>query len=206
VVHDENGHAVKNAKVGLIDLSLPENQPDRRAWLLDAYTEQRDQSFLFKNVPVGKYLLVFNPDGPRSGQLFDVPFESTYYPHGTSRRGAQALEVTSTSVHLTAKNLIIGKPVSLRPVVVRVHFPDGAPMITAVVHAIGEPIEDGGLPWTFSAVASLQQKGVVRFLAPSNRKLRIDIRDWHGRDLKKPYVSTHTAGLAVIEQEFVIVP
>ena len=72
-VNDENGHTVKNAKVGLIALSPPKNQPDGRAWLLDAYTGQSDQGFLIKNVPVGRYLLIFNPEGPRSGRLFDMP-------------------------------------------------------------------------------------------------------------------------------------
>jgi hypothetical protein len=204
-VWDGKGHPVKDARVGLIDLDHPPSDPDRHPWLLSAYTEQPDQSFLFKNVPLGRYLLVFNPDGPRSGELFDTPYESTYYPHASSRSQAQTIEVTNAEMRLAPRDLVIGAPVSFRPVVVRVRFPDGTPMPTAVVHAVGEPIEDGGVPWTFVKVAS-SKDGVVRFQAPSNRKLRIDIRDWHGRDLKKTYASTHAPGPAAIEQEFVIVP
>jgi len=47
---------------------------------------------------------------------------------------------------------------------------------------------------------------VVRFQAPANRKLRIEISDWHGRDLKKTYASTHAPGASAIDQEFVVVP
>jgi hypothetical protein len=206
LVWDGKGHPVRNAKVGLIDLDLPAGERDRHVWLLDAYTEEPDQSFLFKNVPMGRYLLVFNPDGPRSGERDHMPFESTYYPHASTRRDAQTIEVTSTGVRLTTKDLVIGKPVGFRPVVVRVHFPYGAPMTTAAVYAVGEPIEEGGVPWTFFRVAGSKEEGVVRFQAPANRKLRIEIRDWHGRDLKKAYRSTHAAGMAAIDQEFVIVP
>jgi hypothetical protein len=47
-----------------------------------------------------------------------------------------------------------------------------------IEHAIGDPIEENGVPWTFSRVASAPNEGEVRFQASANRKLRIEIRDW----------------------------
>jgi len=217
LVLDKKGRALSHAEVGLIDLSRPgtgprldpTQGPELNAWLKKTYIEE-DRRFVFRNVPIGKYLLVFNPAGPRAEWPSDLPLESTYYPHGTSRREAQTIEVTRTNVHLTAKNLIIGKPVKFRPVEVSVRFPDGARMKTAVVHAEEEPIEEGGVPWTFAEAVSTPgpggKDGVFRFNVPANRKLRIYISDWHGRDLKKKYESTYTAGTAAIQQVFVIVP
>ena len=54
------------------------------------YTEQPDHSFRFNDVPIGRYLLEFNPDGPQSGQLADRRFETTFYPQGTSRLQVKA--------------------------------------------------------------------------------------------------------------------
>ena len=113
--------------------------------------------------------------------------------------------MTQPNTQLTNRDLIIGQPVSFRPVVVRIRFPDGAPMSWAVVRATGDAPE-GDLPWTFSQVASVNGKGVVRFKAPANRKLRIEVRDWYGRDLKKAYIATYEVGLEPIEREFVVEP
>jgi hypothetical protein len=187
------------ARVGLIDLDRPQISTH-------AFSNQHDQGFLFKNVPLGRYVLVFNPEGPQTGGLYDKPLESTYWPHGMSRSEAEAIEVTGAGVHITAKNLTGGEPVTFRPVVVRVNFPDGAPMTTAVVNVVGEPVDRGDLAWTFAKIAGREDNGVVRFRAPTNRTIRIDIRDWYWRDLKQPYTAIHRAGTSPIDQSFVIVP
>jgi hypothetical protein len=36
--------------------------------------------------------------------------------------------------------------------------------------------------------------------------LRIEVRDWYGRDLKGVYASTHEPGRATITQEFIVTP
>lgn len=198
-VRDRNGHPIWEAKVGLIDLDRPQISTH-------AFTELHDQGFLFKNVPLGRYVLVFNPEGPQTGGLYDMPLESTYWPHGMSRSEAEAIEVTAAGLHITAKNLTVGEPVSFRPVVVRANFPDGAPMTTAVVNAVGDPAERGDVAWTFAKIAGREDNGVVRFRAPTNRTIRIDIRDRHWRDLKQSYTAIHRAGTSPIDQSFVIVP
>ena len=206
MVWDDKGNAVQNANVALIDLDRKPQGSDSHAWFMQAYTEQPDKSFLFKNVPMGRYLLVFNPDGPRSSEFLAMPFESTYYPHGDSRREARPIEVTRTTAHLVHRDLVTGKPVTFRPVVVRAQFPDGVPMGWAVVRATGEPVGDGDVLWTFSKVTGAGKDSTVRFQAPTNRKLRIEIIDWYGRDLKKAYVATYAAGTEPIAREFVITP
>ena len=58
-VRDKDGQPMKNVKVGLIDVSDSiDPQRYRRA-----YTDQADLTFRFMNVPIGRYLLVANPDG-----------------------------------------------------------------------------------------------------------------------------------------------
>jgi len=205
-VWDENGQPVKNAKVGLIDLDRQQRDSDGHAWFDHAYTERADMTFTFKNVPLGRYLMVFNPDGPRSGALFDLPFESAYYPLNGTRTNARTVEVKSDGVHLTGMDLTIGKRVEFRQVVVRVRFPDGKPMKTAQIRCIGLPREDGALPWTIQKVALESENGSVQFLVPADRKLQIEVKDWYGRDLKRTYTSTHEPGLTTVTQEFVITP
>ncbi len=157
-------------------------------------------------MPIGRYLLVFNPDGPHSGTLIgDLPYESTYYPLNARRTEAKIINVTAGGTHLTRMDLTIGKTVEFREVSVHVHFPDGSPMKTAAVECIALPIEQNGFPLNFHQVA-LETNGTVHFSVPANRKLKIEIKDWYGRDLRKPYTSTHEASSSPITQEFVVVP
>ena len=99
-----------------------------------------------KDVPLGRYPLEFNPDGPKSGQLGAQSYETTFYPQGTSRQYAKTIEVTRTGVHLTAMDVVIGSSVSFRPVAFRVTFPDGTSMSWAEVRVKGDP--DRGEPRT----------------------------------------------------------
>jgi hypothetical protein len=205
-VWDEMGQPVKNAKVGLIDLDRFPSDSDRHAWFDHAYTEQPDRTFRFKDVPIGRYLLVFNPDGPNSSGLFDLPLESTYYPLASTRASARPIAVESGGVHLTGMDLVVGKRVEFRHVIVRVRFPDGTPMKTAQIGCVGLPLELGDLSWRLQRVTKENEDGSVEFLAPADRKLQLEIRDRYGRDLKKTYTAAHEPGSATITQEFVVTP
>jgi hypothetical protein len=154
----------------------------------------------------GRYLLMFNPDGPRSGDPSDSPFGSTYYPAGATRAGARTIEVKSGGVHLTGMDLIAGKRVAFRQVNVRVRFPDGAPMRTVQIRCIGLPSQEGDLPWILEKNPLRSDNGVLQFRAPANRKLQLEVRDAYGRDLKASYTSTYEPGLTTITQEFVVIP
>ena len=201
-VWDERGQPVKNAQVGLMDLDHPPVDPDQHAWFDRAYAED-DGMFELQNVPLGRYSLIFNPDGPRSGALFDLPYESTYYPLSSGRADAGIIEISSAGVHLVGRDLVVGKKVEFRHVMVAVKFADGLPMKTAHIRCVGSPVREGELPWVYQH-AVLQ--GSIEFLAPANRKLRLEVTDWHGREMKESYVSTHDAGAAGIKQEFTVRP
>jgi hypothetical protein len=205
-VRDENGRPIKNARVGLIDLDRPQSDSDGHAWFDHAYTERAGTTFSFENVPIGRYLLVFNPDGPRSGTLFDLPFESTYYPLNGTRTTAKIVEVKSGGVHLTGMDLIAGKRVDFRHVVVRVRFPDGTPMKTAQINCTALPRGDDGFPCTIQRVAPDSDDSSMQFLAPVDRTLQIEVKDRYGRDLKRTYISTHDPGSTTVTQEFVVTP
>ncbi len=205
-VWDATGQPLEGAEVGLIDLDRPPPRPDSHAWFDHAYTEAPEMSFTFENVPIGHYLLVFNPDGPRSGAPSDWPFESTYYPSGATRATARTVEVNSGGVHLTGMNMVAGKRVAFRQVMVRVRFPDGTPMKTAEIRCIGLPARAGDLPWIFRKTPLRSENGVVQFPAPANRKLQLEVRDAYGRDLKASYTSAYEPGLTTITQEFVVIP
>jgi hypothetical protein len=199
-IWDDRGQPIENAKIGLIDIEQPQEKSVTHVWFDRAYTEQPDGTYRFENVPVGRYLLVFNPDGPKA----DSPFESTYYPLASSRNAARVIEVRSDTVHLTGMDLIIGTRVDFRQVNVKVRFPDGSPMETAQVRCIGLPSEIEDFPWIDDKVALTS--GSAQFSAPANRSLRIEVRDWYARDLKATYASTHEPGTTAITQDFVVKP
>lgn len=202
-VWDNRGQPLQQARVGLIDLDRPPPKEPARAWFRTAYPEQPDGSFLFKNVPLGRYLLAFNPDGPQAAGYEPLPLESTFYPNGVGRDQAQVIEIDAANRRLVARDLIVGPPVAFRPVTVKVRFSDGSPMSTGVIHIIGEPVEAGGIAWYGRAHLSKDQKE-ANFRVPVNRKFSISIRDWHGRDLPKKYESTHLPGSAPVTKEFII--
>jgi hypothetical protein len=161
---------------------------------------KKDGSFSFSGVPLGRYLLVANADGPQSGRLFDVPYERTYYPLGSSRASAKVIEIGANHVHLTGMDLVIGAPVALRKVVVDVHFPDGSPMKTAYVECSGEL--EGDIIW-YQTRAGVK---ATECTAPVNRKLHIVVKDQYGRDLGGDYSAGFEPGTTPITKEFVIKP
>lgn len=194
MVWDGKAQPVRDAQVGLIDLDR--KNAEGPPWFATAWAEQNDGSFLFKNVPVGRYRLAFNPEGPSSPTEFHgLRNERTYYP--------RTIEVASSGVHLKGMDLEMGKPVELREVFVRVRFPEGEPMKTALVECVGDPLTEDDVSWSRRGVVS---SGVITFHAPVNRTLRIKVSDSHGRDLGRSYAATHKPGAAPIKEEFVVVP
>jgi hypothetical protein len=207
-VLDESGKPMKDMQVGLIDLDRPPSKSGRHAWFARAYTNNPNMSYTFKNVPIGRYLLLSNPDGPHPGKLAYLSLESTLYPLNSSRANALPIEVKSSGVHLTGIDLIAGKSVEFRRVSVRVVFPDGMKMKTAEVVCTGLPLQEGDIPWIDRAYATLSNAadGSIEFLAPANRKLQLEVRDDYGRNLKGVYTSLHEAGVTPITQEFIVTP
>ncbi len=183
-VWDKDGQPVKSAKVGLIDLSDPIDSQRYRT----AYTDQADLTFRFKNVPIGRYLVVAGPDG-----LLD-----------RARANSEVIEIKSAGVHLSGMDLKVGERAELRPVTVRVRFPDGAPMKTAQVRCLGLPRGEGEAVWSVAGAAEMD--GAIKLMAPANRQLKIEVRDAYGRDLKETYSSLHEPSSAPITQEFVVIP
>ncbi len=200
-VLDERGQAVRELKVGLIDLDRqPSSGVNRSIWFPHRRLDQPDSTFQFENVPAGRYLLILNPDGPRSD---GSPLESTYYPSGATRADAKIVQIKPSGTHLTGMDLVAGKPVEFRDVYVGVQFSDGKPMETAHVRCTALPLQAGDVAWI--AEQSITN-GSVHFFAPSNRKLLLEISDRYGRDLKRAYSSTHEPGSTQIMQEFVVTP
>jgi hypothetical protein len=72
-----------------MQFAAAESFPNRT---LRTCTGEPDHSFVFKDVPLGRYLLEFNPDGPQSGQLGAQSYETTFYSQGTSRQHAKTIE------------------------------------------------------------------------------------------------------------------
>lgn len=204
-VKDPEGRPLKKGQVGLIDLdrvSSPQSDKDR--WRGEDFEPSSGQ-FHFQNVPLGRYLLVFNPNGPHQTRFGSDPRESTYYPNGATRAQAQTIEIKAAGMHVTGIDLIAGPPVALRPVSVEVRFPDGTPMTTASILIEGEPIEPGGRPW-LARQSIWEEQTTARFHVPVNRKFRISVTDSHGRDLNKVYQSTHLPAYSPIHQRFTVDP
>jgi hypothetical protein len=199
-VLDDRGQPLEHAAVGLIRLSgvAPSGQ---EAIFSSTDTRGSDMSFTFTNIPLGRYLIVFNPGGPSSRWTF----ESSYYPLGASRAAARAVELNSVGVHLTGLDLAAGKRVGFREVTVRVRFSDGAPMSAARVESAGLPLSEGNSRWFHVALVETKT-GLARFSAPANRSLELKVTDPYRRDLRAEYRSKHEAGTTPIHQEFVIRP
>jgi hypothetical protein len=203
-VFDDRGQPLKGAEVGLIRLDrVP--APEQPTIVARAYTEEADTSFKFTNIPLGRYLIVFNPGGPTSNSWLGLPFESTYHPPGATRTSARTVEVNSPGAHLKGMDLAVGNRVSFRQVTVRVRFPDGVPMTTAIVDCVGVPLGQGDSPWFDDAMVD-RETGLARFSAPANRELELKVGDSYGRNLKAVYRSKHEAGTTPIHEEFVVRP
>lgn len=191
-VWDQQGQPI-SAKVGLIDLDHPDLE----------YPTYSRHTFRFEDVPLGRYLLMYNPDGPSPNRR-ENSFESTYYPGASSRVAALPIEIKSSGVHLEAMDLIVGKPVEFRQVTVHVRFPDGTPMEHAIVECVGSPLEQDESECSYRG-ATLKD-GDVQFSVPVNRKFRIEIKDRYGRDLKASYISQYEPGRTPITKEFIVKP
>ncbi len=202
-VRDHKGRVVIDASVALIDLDSPQPDP-REAFWFRKFVRKKTARFEFTDMAIGRYLLISNPDGPNG--VLNAPYEATYYPLASSRSNAQVIEINHAGTHLTGMDLVLGESVRLREVVVSVHFPDGAPMDTARVYCTGLPRKAGDLPWLFSQGTIYGNLGIIRFSAPSDRKLHIEIEDFYRRPLEAVYSSTHEPGISRIRQEFVIKP
>jgi hypothetical protein len=183
---DSQGRTVKKAQVGLIDVDSPGKA------LALAYVKD-DGSFLFRHVPLGRYHLKYNPNGPEP----ESPYESTYYPRGAaSQADAKTIQIRSNGIHLLGMDLRIGPPVPFRQVTAKAVFPDGEPMTTAWVRFTCEPSCPEG--------KHVNHEGVARLDVPVNRKVRLEVLDWHLRDMKASYVSTHEPGSQPIHQTFTV--
>ncbi len=152
------------------------------------YTDQANLTFRFKSVPIGRYLLISNPEGPQSD---GSPFESTYYPLNKTRANTEVIEVKSAGVHLGGMDLKVGERAEFRRVTVRVRFPDGVPMKTAGVRCLGLPRGEGEAVWSVAGAAG--KDGAIKLMI-------------YGRDLKGTDSSLHEPGSAPITQEFVVIP
>lgn len=202
-VRDHKGRVVTDASVALIDLDHPQPDPREPVWFRREFVE-KTALFTFSDVAIGRYLLISNPDGPIAFR--DGPYETTFYRLASSRPDAQVIEIKHAGTHLTGMDLVRGESVTLREVVVNVRFPDGAPMDTAKVYCTGLPRKKGDLPWLYNQWTIHGYQGIIRFSAPSNRKLRLEIEDVYRRPLKAVYSSTHEPGISPIRQEFIIEP
>jgi len=202
-VRDHKGRVVIDASVALIDLDHPQPNPREAIWFRE-FVHKKTARFEFDDVAIGRYFLISNPDGPNG--VLDAPYETTFYPLASSRSDAQVIEIKHAGTHLTGMDLVLGESVTLREVVVNVHFPDGAPMDTAKVYCTGLPRKAGDLPWLFNHWTIHGNQGIIRFSAPSDRKLRLEVEDVYRRPLKAVYSSIHEPGISPIRQEFVIEP
>jgi hypothetical protein len=203
-VRDHKGRVVIDARVALIDLEHPQPDPREAVWFRREFVEEKTARFTFNDVAIGHYLLISNPEGPNG--VPDAPYETTFYPLASSRSDAQVIEIKHAGTRLTGMDLVLGESVTLREVVVHVHFPDGAPMDTAKVYCTGLPSKQSDLPWLFNHWTIHGDQGIIRFSAPSNRKLRLEVEDVYRRPLKAVYSSTHAPGISPIRQVFVINP
>lgn len=206
-VLDAGGKPVPGAQAGLIawrdrawDATTLRSSPA----IYVASAAPEDGRFRFADVPLGEYLLVFNPDGPQSDRVADRPRARTYYPAGSSLANAKPIAVRRPGVRLTGLDLVAGPPVEQRTVSVRAEFPDGQPYGTAVVHCVGYATDGGDLP--LARQKSPWTNREVTFAMPADRRIEITIKDGHGRDMKAEYRRVHPPGAAPIVEKFVIQP
>jgi hypothetical protein len=116
--------------VGLIALDLPPDQ-ESRPQRLETDATKSGGTFQFTNVPVGRYLLKFNPDGPGIDFWRKEPRESTYFPGVSDRAHAKVIEFRSTNVAVAGMDFPAGPLVKLRDVRVMAKYRDGRLMSTA---------------------------------------------------------------------------
>jgi len=202
-----NNQPVLNAKVGLVDLDRLKAEPGKLPWLEIATSSSSDGSFQFRYVPVGRYLLVSNPNGPQVTRMGENPGERSYYSGRPDTSKPQVLEVTFDGVHLAGVDVKQGKPSILRPVNVRVEFPDGVGMKSAEVKCTALPTESDQLPVVLDVFYSNDKHdGTFDFQVPADRKLEIEIKDIYLRTKKVYFKSEHEPGTAPIKLKYVVTP
>lgn len=206
-VLDADGKPLPNAQAGLI--AWRDRAWDASTWRTSPATyvaraAPEDGRFRFADVPLGEYLLVFNPDGPQANRVDDRPRARTYYPGGSSWANARPIEVRSPGIRLTGMDLRAGPPVAQRAVSVRAEFPDGQHYRNAVVRCVG--YAPGGADLPIANLDILGNDREARFAMPADRRIEIVITDWHGRDMKAEYRRVHPPGAAPIVEKFVVQP
>ena len=169
-----------------------------------AHAAPEDGRFRFTDVPLGEYLLVFNPSGPQADRTGDRPQARTYYPAGSSWANAKPIQVRSPGIQLTGLDQLAGPPVEQRTVTVRAEFPDGEHYRSAVVHCVGYAPRGGDLPLAKRDILGANREST--FTMPADRRIEVSITDWHGRDMKAEYRRVHPPGTAPIVEKFVIQP
>jgi hypothetical protein len=195
-VLNEKGAYVEHAKVSLVDVENRSGKPLAHAWVVG------EGNYRFEHVPPGRYILAINPEGPEP----DVPLETTYYPLASKRTSAKVVEIKGYQSDLTGLNLVIGNKVMFRQVTVKVTFTDGTPMksvaIRCTAHLDGN--QRAGALWSHFGTGL--GTGVVKFEAPTNVPLRIEVEDWYRRDLGATYTADFDAGSTPISYGFKIKP
>ncbi len=197
-VRDTAGRPQKHIFVRLIDLDRP--------WRAEAYTEQKDSSFLFRDVPLGRYLLaVDNPDGSLPEKPF---FATTFYPGSATRKTAKVIELARGGVNLRNLDLTLGPKVPLRTVRVRVaaRRAGGEALDHLSVEVDAVPRSALDLPWHTRSSALNRQDDWHEFRIPADRRVRIGVKDWYGRTTPGQYVSLHEPGVTPIVWEVAINP
>ncbi|MBY0505196.1 MAG: hypothetical protein K2X03_14885 [Bryobacteraceae bacterium] len=127
-------------------------------------------------------------------------WDSAYYPLGSTREKAQAIEITGPGQQVKGLVIVPGPPITYRRLAIRVRFPDGKPMTTARVRITGNNWEE----IVFYLPTQKQPWG--QFPVPANRKIRVEVTDSWKRDLKREYAAEFDAGTTAIEKDFVIKP
>lgn len=205
-VRDPGGRPVKSGEVALIDLDPASSRQPVWGWFRWKKINPPDEGrFRFKDVPLGRYQVVFNPEGPHRRGSDSDPRESTYYPNGAALAQARTIEINATGMHVNGIELTAGPEVALRRVSVEVRFTDGTPMTAANIRIEGEAIEPRGRPW-FTERQTWKDGTSELFHVPANRRLLISVTDWYGRELNKVYQSTHLPASTPIHQRFMIDP
>lgn len=206
-VLDADGKPLPRSQAGLI--ARRDRAWDASTWrsspaVYVASAAPEDGRFRFADVPVGEYLLVFNPDGPQADRVGEPPRARTYYPGGSSWANAKPIAVRRPGIRLTGMDLLAGPPVEQRTVSVRAEFPDGEHYRNAVVRCVGYAPAGGDLPIAKRDILGNDREST--FTMPADRRIEIKITDWHGREMKAEYRRVYPPGAAPIVEKFVIQP
>lgn len=196
-----SGRIKGSGRVGLISLDLPPGQ-EGRPQVLETEASESDGAFQFRNVPVGRYLLKFNPDGPGMDYWRKESRESTYFPGSSDRARAKVIEFRSINVTLARMDFSAGPQVKLRNIRIMAVYRGGRPMLTArfrvTALANGPGTEDAFV----SGLVTKGQPEFTRTMLPVDRRIRVELWDEYRPWLKR-YVAEFPPGVSPIEHTFV---